>query len=175
MDPGLDVPANERRALDATLADQAELVGAVAVAGAAVDTLLAQARTVADALRARPDAQPDLADAATRIQAQAEALRVVLEGPGEGGVAQQETVLPLSSLVNRLYTTTEAWTGRPTADQLRLTRLARQQASGLVDALTELVGEDLPALRKALSDAGIPWPAGTAPALPNQLTPSREP
>ncbi len=175
MDPGLSVADGARRALDAALALQADLVGAVALFGSAVDTVLAQAGTVLESLAGLPDAPGTLTERARELEAGARRLRVVLEGPGQGGIAQQETVLPLSTLVTRLYSTTETWTNRPTADQSRLTTRAHRDLVELLSRLRPLLERDLPELRRAMAEAGIPWPAGDAPVLPDGLLPPFEP
>jgi hypothetical protein len=171
MDPGLAVEDDVRVALDSILAFQADLVGAAAVAGAVLDTLVAQLRTVQDTLSLRPNAPGGLAQRAETLAADGLRLRTVLRGPRQEGIAQQEASLALSSLVNRLYTTTEAWTGLPTADQNRLTGWAYGQLMEVLAELRPLVERGLPALRQALTDAGIPWPAGDPPSLPRDLLP----
>jgi hypothetical protein len=105
------------------------------------------------------------------LEAGARRLQVVLEGPGQGGIAQQETVLPLSTLVTRLYSTTEGWTHGPTADQSRFTNRAHRDLVELLAVLRPLLDRDLPELRRAMAEAGIPWPAGDAPVLPAGLLP----
>ncbi len=171
MDPGLLVDDDARRALDATLALQARLVGAAAISGAVVDTLLAQASTVLETLAARPGPPGALVERTRAFEAEGRRLRILLEGPGELGVAQQETVLPLSTLVGRLYSTTEAWTGPPTADQTRLTSWAHREMADILAALRTSLGGGLPGLRRALAEEGIPWPAGAVPTLPENLLP----
>jgi hypothetical protein len=171
MDPGLSMADGARRDLDATLALQADLVGAVALSGSAVDTVLAQAGTVLESLAGLPDAPDTLTERALALEAGARHLQVVLEGPGQQGIAQQETVLPLSTLVTRLYSTTEGWSGGPTADQSRLTERAHGEVAELLAALRPLLDRELPELRRAMTEAGIPWPAGDAPVLPAGLLP----
>jgi len=105
------------------------------------------------------------------VRTEARRLRVALSGPGGGGVAQQETVLPLGTLVGRLYSTTESWTGAPTEDQRRLTRQAHEAMTALLADLRPLIENELRALRDALAEAGIPWPAGESPVLPDNLLP----
>jgi hypothetical protein len=114
-------------------------------------------------------------DRAARLGSEVERLHALLRGPGEGGVAQQETVLPLATLVGRLYSTTEAWTGAPTTQQTELTARAHRELTDVWIRLRTILAEDLPALRRALSDAGIPWPAGNPPVLPTDLLPPTAP
>jgi hypothetical protein len=175
MDPALALEEEPRRALDATLALQADLVGAAAITGAVVDTLLIQTRTVMDSLARHPRATTTLVEGAQALEAEARRLEVVLEGPGQGGTAQQETVLPLSALVGRLYTSTESWTGPPTADQVRLTSVAHRQMADLLSDLRSLLHGGFPGLRGSMTQAGIPWPAGEAPVLPENLIPPLKP
>ncbi len=169
MDPGLSVSEDARRSLDSTLELQASLISASAVARAVVDTTLAQSRVVLDSLAPRSAAPAALQELARSLESEAQRLKVVLEGPGNEGVAQQETGLPLSTLVSRLYSTTEVWTGSPTADQIRLTSRARVGMMDLLSELRSLVELDLAGLHQAMTDAGIPWPAGPAPVLPKNL------
>jgi hypothetical protein len=169
MDPVLSVDEKPREALDRTLALQADLVGAAAVVGSVVDTVAAQAEVVLEALSEHSDVPPEVAKNARAVRAEAQRLRVVLSGPGGGGIAQQETVLPIGTLVGRLYSTTEAWTGSPTEDQRRLTRQAHGDMVRLISDLRALIEQELQRLRQAFTEAGIPWPAGEAPTLPDNL------
>ena len=73
--------------------------------------------------------------------------------------------------MGRLYSTTEAWTGTPTDDQLRLTRQAHRDLTGLVSDLRALIENQLSGLQQAFMDAEIPWPAGESPVLPDDLIP----
>jgi hypothetical protein len=171
MDPGLSVSSQERRALDATLALQADLVGATSIVGATVDTASAQLHEVLAALADRGGAPNELGEKTRQVEARITELSVRLRGPGEGGVAQQETVLPLSTLVNRLYGTTESWTGAPTQDQARLTQMAHSALQEVVALLRPILEVEFPELRQALTEAGISWPAGDLPTLPDHLVP----
>ncbi|MGW8266082.1 MAG: VPS10 domain-containing protein, partial [Longimicrobiales bacterium] len=174
MDPGLAVDEETRKDLDRTLALQADLVGAAAVVGPVIDTVAAHAEVVLDALSGHPDAPRQVAGNARAVLTEVQRLRAVLSGPGGGGIAQQETVLPLGTLVGRLYSTTEAWTGSPTEDQRRLTRQAHGDMAKLITELRDLIDNQLPELRQALAETGISWPAGEAPTLPDPLIPPYE-
>jgi hypothetical protein len=169
MDPGVNLSPELRRALDTTLTLQAHLVGAAALSGAAVDTVLAQLGSVLESLSRLPETPATMRSRAEALQDEALRFRVLLEGPGNEGIAQQETVLPLSTLTSRLYSTTEAWTGPPTGDQNRLTNQAHEKLFELLARLRPLLEEDLPDLRKSMAEAGIPWPAGEPPQLPEDL------
>jgi hypothetical protein len=161
-------------ALDRTLALQADLVGAAAVAGPVIDTVAAQAEVVLEALSGQGDVRAQVIARARAVLTEAQRIRVVLSGPGAGGIAQQETVLPLGALVGRLYSTTEAWTGSPTEDQRRLTRHAHRDMAKLIADLRALIDNDLSGLRQDFAEAGISWPAGEAPTLPDHLIPPFE-
>lgn len=174
MDPALSVDEASRMALDAILSLQADLVGAAAVAEAVVDTVAAQAHVVLEAVAGRGDVPARVTGSAQTLLAGIQRLRVRLSGSGGGGIAQQETVLPLGALVGRLYGTTEAWTGPPTEDQRRLTRRAHEELTALMAELRVLIQDEVPALREALAEAGIPWPAGEIPTLPDDLLPPLE-
>jgi hypothetical protein len=175
MDPGVTVDPATRRSLDEALSLQAALVGAAAVAGAAVDTVMAQAQAVETLLGRTPSAPADVGEAARQVSAEARRLQVILNGPGAAGLAQQETVLPLAPLISRLYTSTESWTGAPTADQRGLTTRAHGEVADLVADLRTLLDGALRALRRRVEDAGLAWPAGEAPVLPAGLVPTLQP
>jgi hypothetical protein len=171
MDPGVTLPMEDRVALEASLSLQADLVGAAAISGAVADTLLSHARTVLEALEGMDEAPSHLLERTRTLESRVRTLEMILEGPGEGGIAQQETTLPLSTLVNRLYRSTEGWTGSPTAHQDRLTTRAHGEMIRLLTDLRSLLENDLPALKNAIQEAGIPWPAGPIPDLPRSLVP----
>jgi hypothetical protein len=174
MDPALSVDEASRVALDRTLSLQADLVGAAAVAEPVLDTVAAQAQGVLEAVAGHDDVPAQVTGRTQALLAGAQRLRVLLSGSGGGGIAQQETVLPLGALVGRLYSTTEAWTGPPTGDQRRLTRRAHEELTAFMADLRALIEDELPALRQALAEAGIPWPAGEIPTLPDHLLPPLE-
>jgi hypothetical protein len=167
-DPALRVSDEERQAHDGTVALQARLVEAVAVASAVVDDVLTQLAAVVTAAAEVPAAPRDQAAA---LEARVRAWKVQLEGPGAGGIAQQETTLPLEALAQRLYSTTESWSGAPTADQARLTARAHGDLYLLLEGLRNALSGDLPALRDAMADRGVAWPAETLPTLPTDLLP----
>jgi len=175
MDPALSVSRDHRGALDATLALQARLAGAAALMDAAVDSVLTQSGLMLETLYAAQDVRPGLLERTHDLEEEARRLRVILRGPGQEGVAQQETSLPLLSLVNRLYRTTEAWTGPPTEDQLRLTRKAHGDLMELMGDLRPLLNREIPELRQIMENAGMPWPAGDVPVLPDDLLPPFNP
>lgn len=174
-DPALAVTPEVRRSLDATLALQARLVSAAALAGSVMDTVLDQTAAVLEALDQSRDVAGDLHIGARELEEEARRLQVILQGPGQEGIAQQETVLPLGSLVNRLYTSTESWTGAPTRDQARLTVRAHREVARLLQDLRHILEEGLPGLRQAMIGAGLPWPAGDPPRLPEELIPLFQP
>ncbi len=171
-DPELRVSAEERRAHDRTVALQARLVEASAVASAVVDEVLTQLSAVVTEA-ARVPAAP--ADEAAELQVRFRAWQVELEGPGAGGIAQQETTLPLETLVARLYSTTESWSGAPTADQARLTARAHGDLYLLLEGLRDALSTDLPGLREAMADVGVAWPAESLPTISTDLLPPPTP
>lgn len=175
MDPAVAVDPGARRALDETLALQARLAGAAARAGAAVDTVRAQAGRMLQALRASRDVRPGLLERTQELEAEADRLHVILQGPDQEGIAQQETSIPLASLVTRLYRTTESWTGPPTEDQMRLTGHARRELGALLSDLRAILDPELPELRQIMENTGIPWPGGDIPTLPENLLPAFTP
>ncbi len=170
-DPALEVAREELLAHDRLVALQARMVGAVAVAGAVIDTLIAQMETVREAVAASGSAGSALSAQALALGERAQAIRVRLDGLGQGGIAQQETALPLSTLVRQLYSSTESWSGRPTRDQSRITEGALTDLRTLLSGLRILLDDDLPRLRQALTEATLVWPAGDAPVLVNDLLP----
>lgn len=173
-DPARTVTDAARRALDETLALQTALVGAASVARSVLDSLAAQAQAVSEAVGRQDPAPETVSEQARRLMNRVEALRTRLLGPGQSGVAQQETVLPLFSLVSRLYSSTEGWTGDPTNDQQRLTHHAHGAMAELLHELRNLTTTDLSALRRALTEAGMDWPAGEPPTIPENLIPRYE-
>ena len=52
-----------------------------------------------------------------------------------------------------------AWTARPSASQLKLTRDSRDQLAKLIADLNEVLTASLPAIYKVLSDNGLQPPA----------------
>lgn len=137
-DPASSLNDAERRAWHDTLARQAALIAGVADATESVGAVLADARDALDAIENR-DGPAELAELARSVARAARRFQVRLEGPGEGGIAQQEAALPLIPLVSRLYSTTEGWSGPPTADQANLTDWAERELAGLREELRALL------------------------------------
>jgi hypothetical protein len=170
-DPAIEVADRDRRALETTLALQAQLLTATYHAGKVVDASVEQT----DALIKVLDEQGS--SAAMRSQAreaadEAKRLRVALQGEPLG-IAQQETFLPLADLTLRLYMTTESWTGAPSPEQRQLTRVAHRDLEKVLAELKLLLVDSLPALRQSASAAGIAWPTEALPeALPDGLIPA---
>jgi hypothetical protein len=175
MDPALALDEGARRALDRTLDLQSALAGAAAVAEGVVSSVVTQSRTARDSLQGMDTAPEHLRATAQTLLDEALRLQVTLEGPGALGTAQQETLLPLTTLANRLYTSTEGWTGPPTADQIRLTDAAHTRMEEVLGDLRHILGVLLPDLRDSMVEAGIPWPAGEIPVLPENLIPTFNP
>lgn len=171
-DPALAPTADEAVRRDAVVALQTRLLQAAAWLEGALDGLsarLAEAAATVDA--AGGQAPSGLRTELAAIRDQAGSLLVRFRGPGGGGLAQQETVLPLTSLLRRLRGTTEDWSGPPTADQERLTRRAHLEMWRLAAEVRALVDDSLPGLQADLASAGLEWQAGPGPQLPDDLLP----
>lgn len=172
MDPAVSVTDRDRRALETTLALQAQLLTASYHAGQAVDASVEQTAALLKALEEPGAANARLADAARAAADEANRLRVILHGE-QLGIAQQETFLPLADLILRLYMTTEAWSGPPSPEQRNLTRVAHRELEKLLGELQPLLADTLPGLRDIAASAGVAWPADALPApLPDGLIPA---
>jgi photosystem II stability/assembly factor-like uncharacterized protein len=170
MDPAVEVASGDRRALEDTLALQAQLVTAAYHASKAVDASVVQTEALLTAISEMPGNAALGSDALAAAQ-EASRLKIVMRGE-ELGVAQQETYLPLAELVLRLYRTTESWTGAPGDEVRSLTRLAHRELEKLLAELRPFLTDTLPALKQSVEAAGGSWPAEKLPeALPDGLIP----
>lgn len=161
MDPAIDVSDRDRRTLETTLALQARLLTAAYHAGKAVDVAVEQTRALLATLEKAQASS--LLNEARRAADEARRLQIALRGE-ELGIAQQETYLPLAELTLRLYLTTESWTGAPSPEQERLTRVAHRELEKLLAELEPFLSEALPALRQSATAAGMSWPGDELPA-----------
>ena len=165
-DPAIEIDAVDRRRLHDILTRQSEMVG---VSSAALTTARELAERLAAARRAleeMPTAAAELLSDTGALAEDVRGLLVRLRGPGQGGIAQQEAGLPLDTLVRRLYSTTEAWTGLPTADQEHLTGWAQGELQDVVDRLNELAGPRFSELGRRLQATGVRWSPGRPIGLP---------
>ena len=170
MDPAVEVASRDRRALEDTLALQAQLVTAAYHASKAVDASVEQTEALLAASNEVP-MNASLGQDAVAAAQEASRLKVVMRGE-KLGVAQQETYLPLAELVLRLYRSTESWTGAPGDEVRKLTRLAHRDLEKLLAELRPFVSDTLPALKQSVEAAGGSWPAEKLPeALPDGLIP----
>ncbi len=152
----------DRRLWHDTLASQSSMVGVARAAEVTAREIVDQVTQALGALESHPDAPASLVERARALADGARQLLVDLRGPQQSGIAQQETSVPLASLVERLYSTTESWTGPPTADQARLTRWAYDRLVTAAANLDRLAQEAMPALRRELDEAGVVWTPGRA-------------
>ncbi len=170
MDPAIEVASRDRRALENSLALQAQLLTGAYHAGKAVDAIVEQTEALLEAMNeiaANASLGRDMRAAAE----EAGRLKVALRGE-QLGIAQQETYLPLADLVLRLYRTTESWTGAPGDEIRRLTRVAHRDLETLLAELRPFLTETLPALKLRVEAAGGSWPADELPqALPDGMVP----
>lgn len=164
----------DRRLWHDTLASQSSMVGVARAAEVTAREIVDQVTQALRALESHPDAPSSLVERARALADGARQLLVDLRGPEQSGIAQQEkgkaeTSVPLASLVERLYSTTESWTGPPTADQARLTRWAYDRLVTVAVNLDRLAQEEMPALRRELDYAGVVWTPGRALSAPTGL------
>jgi photosystem II stability/assembly factor-like uncharacterized protein len=166
LDPAIRISAADSAALEALAATQARLVTATYHGSKTLAASLAQLTAARKALQ---DARADrtlVAQADAAVQ-EAERLNIILNGKEEG-IAQQETFLPLAELAHRLYSSTEEYTAAPDPAQRQLTAVAEADVQAFNTDLAALVTGRLPALHKAVTAAGVAWPAGDLPRLPAQ-------
>lgn len=165
MDPGINIAAADSAAQEALLARQARLVAATYHANKAVGASLTQTTALVKALT---DAKADrkLIARAEAARKEADRLHVVLNGREEG-IAQQETFLPLAELAQRLYNSTQEYSGAPDQAQRQLTQGAEADVQSLYKQMSSLLSDQLPALRTAVQAAGVAWPTGAPPAMPS--------
>ena len=161
-DMSIDHGEADRRLWHDTLVSQSSMVGVARAAEVTAREIVDQVSEAQRALERRADAPASVVEQARVLADGARQILVELRGAPQSGIAQQETRVPLAALVERLYSTTEAWTGPPTADQARLTRWAYDSLVDLVSNLDRLAQEEMPLLRRALDDAGVVWTPGRA-------------
>jgi hypothetical protein len=172
MDPAVQVVANHhRRALENTLALQAQLLTATYHVGKAVDASIEQTEALLEIMNEMPT-NASLAQEVRAAAEEAGRLKVALRGE-ELGTAQQETYLPLADLALRLYRITESWTGSPGDEKRRLTRVAHRDMEKLLTELRLFLSDTLPALKRNVEAADFTWPADELPEiLPDGMVPA---
>jgi hypothetical protein len=83
----------------------------------------------------------------------------------------QDEITQISRRLGQSYSSVQASTALPTADQ---SRIAQESYDGLAEqlgALRTLIKQDLPALQAQLEEAGVPWSLGRPLTMPNSALP----
>ena len=105
------------------------------------------------------------ADSALRAQARALELEVLdlqlkLSGDGVRDFAGDPGPVPVSARINVAQLGTSFSSYGPTPTHERSLEIAEQNFAGIKAALQRIFDTDLPALRKAMDEAGVPWTPG---------------
>ena len=159
-DPLEPLSDTDRRKWHDTLTGLATLYRASRSALTTIEQLTASLRTVREAIAAKTGAAARLVGAEKTLSTEVAAINRVLRGDPPRGIALTPGPPALAQRVAQLYSTVEAATGLPTADQTRLTALSREEMAALVPRVNRLTQESLPAFQKQLAAQKIAWPEG---------------
>ena len=165
-DPLIDISLEDRRRWHDTLLTltqmEATVRAVVSTAGEVKDRLT----DVQDSLERHPDVPESLRYTARTLLAEADEILGQMSGGETRGGAEQRRQMPIASQVTRLYSSVEAATAVPTADQRRLILESREKLNEQVAKLNRLVSEALPALNDQLTQHGVSWTPGRPIGLP---------
>ncbi len=163
-DPLIQITDAERKLWHDTVLTLGGMHRTARAALATVERVTTDLRTIRDHLAAQPGAEPLLAQHQT-IASEVTAIGRLLRGTPARGVALTPGPPALAQRVQQLYTTTEASTAPPTADQTHWTRRSHEQLAEVVTRVNRLLGETLPAFHRQLDQQGVTWTAGRPLAL----------
>ncbi len=141
------------------------------------DTLVVLEKMAATA-RAASSTAEHLAESVTSAKQAAaskpgipDAIEAGIEALGKKVQMLQDEITQISRRLGQSYSSVQASTALPTADQ---SRIAQESYDGLAEqlgALRTLIKQDLPALQAQLEEAGVPWSLGRPLTMPNSALP----
>jgi hypothetical protein len=135
------------------LSRQAE--GAVAAVNDAVAELQATRATLM-----RSDAGHDLRQQASDLERSLLDVKLRISGDERMGMAQAQGPVPVSQRLSAVQMGTALSTYGPSPAHLRSLEIAEQEFAPLRQEITRIFEQELPALRRALDEAGVPWTPG---------------
>ena len=135
------------------LSRQAE--GAVAAVNDAVAELQATRATLM-----RSDAGNDLRQQASDLERSLLDVKLRISGDERMGMAQAQGPVPVSQRLSAVQMGTALSTYGPSPAHLRSLEIAEQEFAPLRQEITRIFEQELPALRRALDEAGVPWTPG---------------
>jgi hypothetical protein len=122
-------------------------------------TLLTELGAIKQTLQ-RSGAGDELRSRARAMELEVLDLQVRLMGDEKRGLAGDPGPVSVARRVNIVQLGTSFSTYGPTAMHKRNLEIGEQDFAGIKSALKRLFDTELPALRKALDDAGVPWTPG---------------
>jgi hypothetical protein len=128
-------------------------------AGAAVAELLVETQAVKDTLL-RSSAAPALRDQVRSIELQLLALQQTLQGNEARSLYGDAGPVSISSRLNAAVMGTFRSSYGPTATHSQAVEIAEAEFAGVESSLGRIVDIEMPALRKELDKAGVPWTPG---------------
>ena len=165
-DPLVSMTDEDRRGWhDETIA-LGQLLETAQIALATAEHLQSRLRDIRAAVAAAPAAAAPLGEKTSTLARDVEALLTELRGQAEEGVARTPGPLAVVDQLRQLYSTVEAATARPTAEQRRVAREAHDRLSRVVTGLNRLTQSSIPALAGELDQAGVRWTEGRPIRLP---------
>ncbi len=159
-DPDVDISEADRRVWHDTLRSLHEMIGVAHAVVTTAGQLGSQVEQVREILRSRAEAAPTLDDLLDEIDGKLRDIDEEMLGRDTRGGATQPGAPPLSSQVRQLYSAVGASTALPTTEQAQLTERSRELLAAQVDAVNDVLEQDLGRLRAALDAAGVPWTPG---------------
>ena len=128
-------------------------------ADAAMKTLLTELKAVKQTLL-RSGAEAGLRTQVRALELQVSDLQLKLSGDERRDLAGDSGPVSVSRRINVAQMGTSFSSYGPTPTHERSLEIAEQEFAGIKAALNQIFNTELPALRKALDEAGVPWTPG---------------
>ena len=128
-------------------------------ADAAMKTLLTELKAVKQTLL-RSGAEGDLRAQVRALELRVMDLQLKLSGDERRDLAGDSGPVSVARRINVAQMGTSFSSYGPTPTHERSLEIAEQEFAGIKTALNQIFNTELPALRKALDDAGVPWTPG---------------
>jgi photosystem II stability/assembly factor-like uncharacterized protein len=128
-------------------------------ADAAMASLLSELKAIKQTLP-RSSAEDGLRAKVRALEVEVMGLQLKLSGDASRALAGDTGPVSVSGRINVVQLGTSFSSYGPTPTHVRSLEIAEQEFAGIKAALKRIFDTELPALRKALDDAGVPWTPG---------------
>jgi photosystem II stability/assembly factor-like uncharacterized protein len=167
-DPAVEISTADRTSQHDTLLSLHEMIEVSHAVVTTARQLERQIEQVRATLAIHPEVPEPVRAQLTDIEGKLQAILDEMLGNDTNAGATQPGAPPLDSQVRQLYSAIGGSTALPTAEQMQLTERSYELLAEQVDAIGEVLDEDVAELQRQLDRAGVPWTPGRLVAPPRR-------